>query len=105
MAASRSAAVVISHQGAVGTPAAFRVDFSSTRSWLMRSTVGEGRTGLSEASRSSPSAETFSNSKVITSTAAAKARSACGSSKSPSVTPAETWAAGLSGSGVRMWQR
>ena len=65
--------------GAVATPAALRKLFSSIRSWLIRSTDGAGRTGRSEASRSSPSALTFSNSKLITSTAAANARSDTGS--------------------------
>ena len=45
----------------------------------MRRIPGAGRTGLSEASKSSPSALTFSNSKLITSTAAANARNATGS--------------------------
>ena len=66
----------------------------------MRRTAGEGRTGRSEASNSNPAALTFSNSKVMTSTASAKERSATGSSYSPRVQAAETCAAGLSGSGV-----
>ncbi len=65
--------------GAVGTPASFRNRFSTTRSWLTRSTAGAGRTGLREASNSSPSALTFSNSKLMTSTAPAKARRLAGS--------------------------
>ena len=61
-------------QGAVGTPAPLRNVFSTTRSWLIRRIAGAGRTGFREARRSSPSALTFSNSKLITSTAAANSR-------------------------------
>ena len=40
----------------------------------VRKTSGDGRTGFSDARRSRPSALTFSNSKLMTSTAAANAR-------------------------------
>ncbi len=66
-------------QGAVAMPTPLTKDFSAIRSWLTRSTAGAGRTGLSEASKSSPSALTFSNSKLMTSTAAANARNDPGS--------------------------
>ena len=87
------------------TPQPFRNAFSATRSWLTRSTAGEGRTGRSEASRSRPSALTFSNSKVMTSTTAAKRRSASGSSNRPSVAPALTRPAGLSARSARICAR
>jgi hypothetical protein len=66
-------------QGAVPMPRPLTKLFSAMRSWLMRRIAGAGRTGFSEASRSRPSALTFSNSKLMTSTAAAKARSESGS--------------------------
>ena len=79
-AGSNAARLSIAAQAAVGTPASRKNDFSATRSWLIRSTDGEGRTGRIDCSRSSPVALTFSNSKVMTSTAAAKARNASWSS-------------------------
>ncbi len=53
--------------------------FSTMRARLVRNMSGDGRTGVREASSSSPSALTFSNSKLITSTALAKARRDAGS--------------------------
>ena len=47
-------------QSVVRTPALLRNDFSAIRSWLIRSTAGDGLTGLIDANRSSPSALTFS---------------------------------------------
>ena len=53
-------------QDAVAIPAVLRKPFSSARSWLIRSTEGDGRTGRIDSSSSRPSALTFSNSKVMT---------------------------------------
>jgi len=63
-----------STSGAVGTPIRLRKVFSATRSWLVRRIAGDGRTGFNDARRSRPSALTFSNSKLMTSTAEAKRR-------------------------------
>jgi hypothetical protein len=54
-------------------------DFSAILFWLTRRMSGDGRTGFNDARSSRPSALTFSNSKLITSTAAANARNETGS--------------------------
>src|SRR5579884_615822 len=59
IALARSEGLPTACQGAVAIPAPFIKLFSATRSWLMRKTAGDGRTGEWAASNSRPSALKF----------------------------------------------
>ena len=79
-ATARSPSLATTANGAVGMPFAASHSFSRTRCCVVCSTVPLGRTSATDAAAAVADDETFSNSKVTTSTLAAKAATASASS-------------------------
>src|SRR5436305_713358 len=79
-AARRPSSERTAASGVTGKPAPARNPFSRSRCWVVWSTEPAGRTGACSAAASVAAAETFSNSKVTTSTPRAKPRTASRSS-------------------------